>query len=1188
MRGVKEPETLPFPSLKQGKWCTAITVDHGHPSPWRNRNSTKSTPAYARWLDCLLTLLFRVYFLLSLLPYLSPFRVVTMQYDRYQSPTVDRVVDDKVPSDTRRELEKHIVLSDASHTTRLGSKTRILRASDVLLSLAGRSTSDTQEPSVGVESFQEVLRLYPPFRDDDGAILGAVDVRCPDCEAVFSSSKELKQHYLTKYCPGTAVAVYVMMRDRLITKGYRMEKRFVPLDSRPVRCYCGSCERHFAIDDDIPLDRQTHAPSYAKCRHCGEECNISYEPVLNDPRDDVSFRDTQRDIASPTNSRSSSITQMSTRGPKFPAAASPHDQSIAKKAKKIRDSWSLRKFSQSDEDELVAISFAGLYDLERVHAPKGLYQTFESSTTDTHPGRSVMSVTSSAINEVPAYGSKSSGLAFCENEHHRNDAQGSDGELLDDSQNEAAPRRQSFLERIFGRKVSKGISRARSTSSRGKKLIKKANSIRFSLVNKHSRSASRAATLEGVRTSMEVEKAAEIRQQANQTPLQDAEYVTLLRETQNIYVHVQYLSGGIVVHDASGRQRILQMDEAARLFSQLRDELAATTVRSQALTTRLRAEASLRQANCRAALLEYHDALKMLNTAPALDVDKLSRATILHSMGQAYRNLDMPSESEACYLEALGLYKRVLGRDNPKNFSVLHDLGALYERDGYATEAAALYERSFAGRLKMLGQNAPETLSSMQDLASLKVLLGDLKSALLLLEKVVPALETVFGLQHATTLNAMNHLSILYQKIGLSKESRTICSRTIPHCRTFFGINSPITRDAVVRYFQDSGNFDFPTDIKDILGHYQRSRDPDSLKVIHQLGRSYMDNGLNHDAAELFEALVEDFLAIKGPEASETFDALSALCVSREHLDSIDKAILAYKQLIHMANRTPVDHPSRNRIGYAERRISDLNRRRDILAEERKAWSLHEPTQCENCRTATKVLCNTCKVFRFCNEICQKQALQTHYPYCIPSVSLRESKSLAVKPKCPTSARDQAISKIRRVDKTKSVNVTASYTFYLDPRNFTTFRMKLNSDTNTVILFSPVCDIQYATIDNPLLDLSQGDSSSRSRSTSPSSTSSTTDLKGVRWLSPDRQEAIVYVPSEMPQPQARYVLVTPGREMLKSIIERRVSVRGGDGEKERFQALELPDEELIEFAQGSLLTGFLGEVFMHVIEWVWK
>jgi tetratricopeptide (TPR) repeat protein len=374
---------------------------------------------------------------------------------------------------------------------------------------------------------------------------------------------------------------------------------------------------------------------------------------------------------------------------------------------------------------------------------------------------------------------------------------------------------------------------------------------------------------------------------------------------------------------------------------------------------RLRAEALLKQGNSQGAVVEFHNTMKLLDDTPGLDIEKLTRAGILHSMGQAYRSLDLAAEAEACYLESLGLYKRVLGRDHPKNFAVLHEIGSLCEKDGYATEAAALYERSFAGRLKTLGHNAPETLSSMQDLASLKVLLGDLKSALLLLEKAVPALDTVFGIQHATTLNAMNKLSLLYQKLGLEKESRIISGRTIPHCRTVFGLNSSVTRDAVVRYLQSSENFDFPQDIKDILDSYKRSRDGDCLRVIHRLGRSYMDAGLNRDAANLFESLVEDFLAVKGPEAPETFDALSALCVSREHLDSLNKAILAYRQLVHMAKRTPENHHSRKRIGYAEKRISELNRRREILESEKKEWGLYEAEPCENCSSLTTVLCSS-------------------------------------------------------------------------------------------------------------------------------------------------------------------------------------------------------------------------------------
>lgn len=40
----------------------------------------------------------------------------------------------------------------------------------------------------GIENFQETLRLFPPFRDDDGFMPGVVEAKCPDCEAVFSST----------------------------------------------------------------------------------------------------------------------------------------------------------------------------------------------------------------------------------------------------------------------------------------------------------------------------------------------------------------------------------------------------------------------------------------------------------------------------------------------------------------------------------------------------------------------------------------------------------------------------------------------------------------------------------------------------------------------------------------------------------------------------------------------------------------------------------------------------------------------------------------------------------------------------------------------------------------------------------------------------------------------------------------
>lgn len=441
-------------------------------------------------------------------------------------------------------------------------------------------------------------------------------------------------------------------------------------------------------------------------------------------------------------------------------------------------------------------------------------------------------------------------------------------------------------------------------------------------------------------------------------PTPDAENVAVLRSSQNVFVHMQYLSGTAIVHDASNRQRILHMDEVARLFLQLRDELAATTTWSRALTTRMRADSALKQGDLQSAVLGYLDVLALQDSSSVLDVTRLARAAVLHGLGKAYRGLRMPLEAQTCLVESLALYKRAVGGEDPRTFDVVHDMGILFERDGCTTEAAALYERSFSGRRRALGHNDPETLHAMQDLATAKIHLGQMEAALVLLDEAVPALETVFGVQNGTTLSAMTKLAMLCQRVGLDGEARVLCVRAIPACKAVFGVFHPFTRDAMVRFFQCVDSFDFPGDITDVVEQYRRSRHPETLKVLHRLGRAYMNAGLNRDAAELFEALLDDCLAVRGPEALDTFDVLSALCVSREHLDSMGKAIQAYTQLVHMARRTPHNHHSRSKIAYAEKRISELHRRRDLLAAERKDWGLGEPAPCSACAVPTRIICN--------------------------------------------------------------------------------------------------------------------------------------------------------------------------------------------------------------------------------------
>ncbi|KAL2002577.1 hypothetical protein VTN02DRAFT_6474 [Thermoascus thermophilus] len=1097
------------------------------------------------------------------------------------------------------------------------SRRLIFRGVDVVSLLQGKPCSDSDQTTSAVDTFQDALHLFPPHREQDGAVSEAGDIRCPDCEAVFSSLAEMREHNLTRYCPNAAVAVYVMTQDRLIKKGYRVEKKSIPLDTRPLRIPCGKCEELFRSEEDRKAHEVTHKSGKHKCVHCERECDTPYELNLHyNWHDDMEYRQARDDTLKKTGqNRISSITFSSRPASMISHKTGSGVETTTSKPSGGRSvsqrlSWPIRKYSQGDDGDLVAISFISAEDLERVYAPTGFFQEFERSKITVSPASQLVSAPESddADCAVPDADDKTLVTTLCEEDTgHRNDTINRKDEPSSDnaaaSHDTDLPRKRSLFRTMLGGRLSRQPSQTGSASNRGRKLSKKA-AVQFSIFSSRPKINARATNTISREESGSTD-GRESRALKKRGSLSDnsSDCGSSQNGSQGPLVHVRYHSRGAMVSDVSGRPRILSMDQVAQVYLQISEGLSSTALRTKASALRSRAEMILKRGDTEAAISEYQSALSILKDKPALDVDQSSRAAILHELGQAYGILNQAADSEASYLEALGLYRRIYGRDYPTNFAILNDLGILCERDGYATEAAELYERALAGRLKVLGPNAPDTLNSMQNLAAIKMQLGDLESALSLLEKAVPALETVLGLQNENTLTAMDNLSILYQKLGMKEQCRDMSRRMLPHCKTTFGLDSYVTRGTVTRCVRDAENFDFPPVLKDILDQYRHSRVPESLRVLHTLGRAYMDAGLNRDAAELFETLFEAFTAVKGVEEPETFDALSALCVARENLDWLEQAIKSYGQLLQIARRTPQGHHSRRRMDYAQRRVVELTDRRKILAAERKAWRLSEEGPCANCTFKTSNLCNTCNMIRFCSEACSNSGASIHNPRCIPSVTLRESKSIATQPRVPLSIQEQAIAKIRPKDGGLLPSFTATYTFYLDPRNFTTFRMKFSSAVNTFVLFCTDAKVRYVVLDNDV-DGSGSKEGSPSRWEEPETDSTSTyqtarckaseTERVLEWSTPQIQE-FIYVPCPSPQSQPQsptatatstYLLIAPGKEMLKRTVEKRVKARSGGGEQEMFEALEVPNKELIEYSQGLLLDGYLGEAFMYVFEWV--
>ncbi|EED19268.1 tetratricopeptide repeat protein [Talaromyces stipitatus ATCC 10500] len=1049
-----------------------------------------------------------------------------------------------------------------------GPRKAVLRASTLLSHWSGPRLNNNDQASADIRHFQDVLRKFPPRPNKDAYTIELKNVSCTDCDAIFSTRAELENHRFTKFCPGAAIVVHVMMRDNLINKGYRIEKRLVPLEGFPLRVPCNKCKDVFPSDEA----KEAHENLRMSTRLSRYELRLHY-----DYHDDMEFRHVRKEVNSSTSHQRASSHPQVTHTGSMSIPLNPTENAMRKvhkrKSQRLLDALSTKKAGKGEDGEIVAIAFSLPEDMERVHAADGKLQDVEAGTVVDFPMAQFTTWLDMKGNDDKCLDSPtcSEKENFAENQRSS----------LDEDKTATVPRRMSLLKSVLGLRLPKRLSRSDTSSSQPRKLRKKENSVRFSFVSKpkKSRETSRSDSRTSSGILGKLEKTEIVSPRLDETGDSDS----------NPFIHVRISADGAVVEDKSGRRRVLQMEQVAHIYSVVSANMSLASIISQITSLQIRAETDLEGGNPRDAILAYKEILDILRMYPTLDTDLRIKSGTYHRLGSVYSSLGAAGESEFYFLKALAIYRRIYGRDQSVTYSLLNDIAKLCEKDGYATEASALYERVLAGRLRVLGHNDPETLNSMQELANIKMSLGDLESALQLLEEAVPAFGTVLGLQNETTLVAMNHLSILYQKLGLNENSLAMSRKMLPHCKNVVGYESPLTRDTLIKYLEESENFDFPADVKSILDHYRRTRSSESFRVLQTLGRAYMEAGLNRDACEIFLSLLDETSGGNELDSLEFFDALSALCVALEHLGHFDEAIKNYGQLLQSAHKTPLGHPSRSRMDYARNRVTDLIHRREVLTAERRAWEMFEDGPCTFCRSTTTSLCNTCHVVRFCSAACHEKGRLLHNLSCIPSVTLRESRSVAITPRCPPAVQNDALNMILPTERgTTPPSITASHTVYLDPRNFTTFRMKLSSHVNTLLLFSPEADIRYTIIGN----LTE---SGFSQVSLPGTTAVSTfagkmpagmipsTLTGHQWLTPALQESVSITPME--QSAAIYLVVAPGEQMMKNLVEKRVRARGGGGEKEYFEALDIPDSRLSEYAQGLMMNGYMGEAFLYIVGW---
>jgi tetratricopeptide (TPR) repeat protein len=84
-----------------------------------------------------------------------------------------------------------------------------------------------------------------------------------------------------------------------------------------------------------------------------------------------------------------------------------------------------------------------------------------------------------------------------------------------------------------------------------------------------------------------------------------------------------------------------------------------------------------------------------------------------------YKSQGRYAEAQPLYLQALELWKRLLGEEHPAVTTSLNNLAGLYKSQGRYAEAQPLYLQALELRKRLLGEEHPAVASTLNNLALL-------------------------------------------------------------------------------------------------------------------------------------------------------------------------------------------------------------------------------------------------------------------------------------------------------------------------------------------------------------------------------------------------------------------------------------------------------------------------------------
>jgi len=166
---------------------------------------------------------------------------------------------------------------------------------------------------------------------------------------------------------------------------------------------------------------------------------------------------------------------------------------------------------------------------------------------------------------------------------------------------------------------------------------------------------------------------------------------------------------------------------------------------------------------------EYHEAFEYfwqaLRYYEAFDPDSLDAASTLGAVAGVYGKLGEYSEALECYLRALVIQERELGRDHLDVATTLHNLGVVSEKLSDHAEALESLQRAAAIRERQLGASHPTTARTLHSIGIVYSQVLDYDASLASYRRALEICRQRDG-EGTHAAATLNNMGVVYAKLG--------------------------------------------------------------------------------------------------------------------------------------------------------------------------------------------------------------------------------------------------------------------------------------------------------------------------------------------------------------------------------------------------------------------------------------